>query len=282
MEKHRHEFDIESMSRVLGVSRSGFYSWKARVPSQRSLRDQELRTLIRVSHSQSGEAYGSPRVHADLRDQGQRVSRKRVMRIMRGELMFSRHKRKFRVTTRSEHEYPVANNELDRDFSAESPDQKWVADITFIPTDEGWLYLAAVLDLFSRRVVGWSMGERLDKGLAIRALTMALAQRRPEPGLVHHSDRGSQYASNDYRQLLEAHAILASMSRRADCWDNAVAESFFKTLKVERVYHRRYRTRREAQEDLFEYIEVFYNRKRKHSAIGFRSPVDFERLRMAA
>ena len=176
----------------------------------------------------------------------------------------------------------MANNELDRDFSAESPDQKWVADITFIPTDEGWLYLAAVLDLFSRRVVGWSMGERLDKGLAIRALTMALAQRRPEPGLVHHSDRGSQYASNDYRQLLEAHAILASMSRRADCWDNAVAESFFKTLKVERVYHRRYRTRREAQEDLFEYIEVFYNRKRKHSAIGFRSPVDFERLRMAA
>jgi transposase InsO family protein len=201
---------------------------------------------------------------------------------MRENRIFSSRKRKFRITTDSEHRFPVAENLLERDFGADSPDRKWVTDITYIPTREGWLYLAVVLDLYSRRIVGWSMGERLEKQLAIKAMMMALKQRLPRSGLLHHSDRGAQYASNDYRELLEAHSVLASMSRRGDCWDNAVAESFFKTLKVERVYQRKYETRMQAQEDIFQYIEVFYNRKRRHSAIGFLSPVDFERINMAA
>lgn len=282
MEAHRDEFSVEELCQVLKVSRSGYYSWKHREPSKRSRREEELKTRIVELHAQSDQTYGSPRIHDDLKDEGERVSRKRVARIMRENKLFSKHKRRFRVTTDSEHVLPVAENLLDRDFAAEGPNQKWVTDITFIPTGEGWLYLAVVLDIYSRRVVGWSMGKRLEKELVIRALLMALEQRCPAPGLLHHSDRGSQYASSDYQALLKAHALFASMSRRGNCWDNAVAESFFKTLKVERVYHRRYQTRAQAQEDLFQYIEVFYNRKRKHSAIGFQSPVDFEALRVAA
>lgn len=270
------------MCGILGVSRSGFYGWRGRAPSRRALDDQRLKGKIIEFHARSDRTYGSPRVLEDLQEDGERVSRKRVARIMRQNQLFSKHKRKFRKTTDSQHEYPIAANLLERDFNAEEPNRKWATDITFIPTAEGWLYLAVVLDLFSRRIVGWSMGNRLERSLVIDALRMALTSRRPGQGLLHHSDRGSQYASNEYREMLHAHAIFASMSRKGDCWDNAVVESFFKTLKVERIYHRQYRTRDEAQVDIFQYIEVFYNRLRRHSAIGFRSPVDFEALRMAA
>jgi len=282
MEEHHHEFEVDCMCRVLGVSRSGFYGWRGRAPSRRALDEQRLRGKIIQFHERSDRTYGSPRVLEDLQEDGEKVSRKRVARIMRQNQLFSKHKRKFRKTTDSQHEYSTAPNLLERDFNADEPNRKWGTDITFIPTAEGWLYLAVVLDLFSRRIVGWSMGPRLDKSLVIDALRMALTGRRPADGLLHHSDRGSQYASNEYREMLQAHSIFASMSRKGDCWDNAVVESFFKTLKVERVYHRKYRTRDEAQADIFQYIEVFYNRLRRHSAIGYHSPVDFEMLRVAA
>lgn len=282
MKEHHHEFEVDRMCRVLQVSRSGYYGWLGRKPSKHQQRDQQLTSRIVELHAQSEQTYGSPRVHEDLKDEGERISRKRVSRLMRENQLFSKHKRKFRHTTDSEHQFPVAENILARGFESDAPNKKWAADITFIPTDEGWLYLAVVIDLYSRRVVGWCMGKRLDRGLVLEALTMALKGRKPKNGLMHHSDQGSQYASNQYRELLEAHAILASMSRRGNCWDNAIVESFFKTLKVERVYHRRYRTRDQAQADIFQYIEVFYNRKRRHSAIGYRTPVDFEVLRMAA
>lgn len=282
MKNHQREFEVGVMCSVLKVSRSGYHGWLRRKPSVRAARDAYLKTRITEFYARSDGTYGSPRVHDDLKDEGERVSRKRVARIMRENKLFSKHKRKFRVTTDSEHRLPVAENVLKRDFLADAPDRKWVTDITFIPTREGWLYLAVVLDLYSRRVVGWNTSSRLEKRLVLDALRMALTGRRPGKGLLHHSDQGSQYASREYRELLQANSIFASMSRRGNCWDNAVVESFFKTLKVERVYHRQYDTRREARNDIFQYIEVFYNRLRKHSAIGYRTPVDFEALRMAA
>jgi len=282
MQEHHSDFEVDCMCDVLQVSRSGYYTWRHRKPSLRSLDDERLKLRIVESHARSRENYGSPRVLQDLKDEGERVSRKRVARIMRENRLFSKQKRRFRATTDSTHQHPVAENILARDFKADAPNRKWAADITFIPTAEGWLYLAVVLDLYSRRIVGWSMGKRLDKGLVINALKMAIETRRPRQPLVHHSDRGCQYASNEYRELLEAHAIFASMSRRGNCWDNAVVESFFKTLKVELVYHRRYATRLEAQADIFEYIEVFYNRQRRHSALHYLTPVDFEMLPVAA
>lgn len=282
MKEHRGEFEIECMCQTLNVSRSGFYGWCGRKASLRSQEDQRLKSKIVEFHQRSERTYGSPRIHDDLQKSGERVGRRRVARIMKENKIFSIHKRQFKITTDSDHQFPVAENLLDRDFSADAPNKKWVTDITFIPTAEGWLYLAVVLDLSSRRVVGWSMGTRLERKLVLDALRMALHGRRPPQGLLHHSDRGSQYASIEYRELLQAYGILASMSRRGNCWDNAVVESFFKTLKVERVYHRSYKTRLEAQADIFQYIEVFYNRQRKHSAIGYRSPVDFEQLLMAA
>jgi len=282
MREHHHEFEIDIMCSTLQVSRSGYYGWLQRPPSQRAQRDQQLKSRIVQLHAESEQVYGSPRVHEDLKAEGERVSRKRVARIMRENQLFSKHKRKFRHTTESEHKFPIAENILSRNFASDAPNKKWVTDITFIPTAEGWLYLAVVLDLFSRRIVGWSMSKRLEKSLVIDALRMALTGRKPKNNLMHHSDRGSQYASNEYREILQAHTVLASMSRKGNCWDNAVVESFFKALKVERVYHRKYRTRYEAQADIFHYIEVFYNRKRRHSAIGYRSPVDFEALCMAA
>lgn len=282
MKEYHHEFEIDCMCKVLQVSRSGYYGWLHRAPSKRLEKDQRLKSRIIELHAQSDRTYGSPRVHEDLKEEGERVSRKRVARIMRENQLFSKHKRKFRHTTDSEHQFPVANNVLARDFNSDAPNKKWVTDITFIPTSEGWLYLAVVLDLFSRRIVGWSMGRRLEKRLVIEALRMAIKGRKPKDGLIHHSDRGSQYASNEYREILQAHAMFVSMSRKGNCWDNAVVESFFKTLKVERTSHRQYRTRKQAQADIFQYIEVFYNRKRRHSAIGYLTPVDFEAISMAA
>ncbi len=236
---------------------------------------------IELSHKASDRTYGSPRVHEDLQEQGIRCGRKRVARLMRENGIRAKQARRFKATTDSDHNDPVAPNLLDREFHVDVPDRVWVADLTYIWTREGWLYLAVILDLFSRRVVGWSMSKRITSQLTLEALSVALWIRKPSPGLLHHSDRGSQYTCGDYRDVLDEHGVLCSMSRKGDCWDNAVAESFFKTLKVERVNDRDYWTREEAQTDIIDYIERFYNRKRRHSYLGYVSPVEYELLKAA-
>ena len=236
---------------------------------------------IELSHKASDRTYGSPRVHEDLQEQGIRCGRKRVARLMRENGIRAKQARRFKATTDSDHNDPVAPNLLDREFHVDVPDRVWVADLTYIWTREGWLYLAVILDLFSRRVVGWSMSKRITSQLTLEALSVALWTRKPSPGLLHHSDRGSQYTCGDYRDVLDEHGVLCSMSRKGDCWDNAVAESFFKTLKVERVNDRDYWTREEAQTDIIDYIERFYNRKRRHSYLGYVSPVEYELLKAA-
>ena len=266
------------MCRVLEVSRQGFYAWCRRGASRRKLDDVELAARIKAIHAASRGRYGSPRVHAQLRREGVRVGRKRVERLMRQQGLEARRKRKFRRTTDSDHDLPVAPNLLERNFETDGPNQVWVADITYVWTHEGWLYLAALLDLFSRRVVGWAMSTSLGRGLALDALHMALQGRQPPAGLVHHSDRGCQYASHDYRSLLDAHGLVCSMSRKGDCWDNAVAESFFGGLKSELVNDADFATRAEAKTALFEYLEVFHNRQRLHSSLGYLTPVEYETL----
>lgn len=269
-------FPVALLCRTLEVSRSGFYAWQGRPQSARRLRDQSLGLEIAAIFAQSQQRYGSPRVHAQLQAAGQRTGRKRVARLMRAGGLRARERRRFRCTTDSRHGLAIRENLLARRFTVNAPNTSWATDITYLWTPEGWLYLAVMLDLFSRRVVGWSVNERLERGLALDALRMALQDRRPPHGLLHHSDRGSQYASHEYQALLAEHGIVSSMSRRANCWDNAVAESFFASLKMELVYRSRWRTKAEARSALFEYIEVFYNRRRRHSALGYRSPVEFE------
>ena len=271
-------FPITVMCRVLEVSTAGYYAWSKRKPSRRHVANQRLVMAIKDIHVGSRRTYGAPRVRAELVARGAAVGRNRVARLMRQEGIQARRKRKFRRTTDSKHALPVAPNVLQRDFEADAPNEAWVTDITYIWTLEGWLYLAAILDLFSRRVVGWAMSTSLDRGLALDALQMALQARQPPPGLVHHSDRGCQYASHDYRAVLDAHGIVCSMSRKGDCWDNAVAESFFGSLKAELINDMDFATRAEARSAIFDYIEVFYNRRRRHSYLGFLSPADHERL----
>jgi len=220
--------------------------------------------------------YGSPRIVEELRARGYAISRKRVERLMRADGLAAKHSRKFRVTTDSKHGHPVADNTLARQFEADVPDARWAADITFVWTNQGWLYLAVVLDLFSRRIVGWQMNNRINRQLVIGALQMALKARRPESGLLHHSDRGSQYASHDYRKMLEEAGCVCSMSRKGNCWDNAPVESFFATLKRELIHGRRFQTREQARSEIFEFIEAWYNRKRRHSALGYMSPAEYE------
>ena len=269
-------YPVQLLCRTLAVSSAGFYAWCRRGLSLRAQEDAALRVEIRAAHAASGKRYGSPRIHADLKANDQRVGRKRVARLMREEGIEGQRKRRFRVTTDSRHSHPVAANELNRNFTASAPNKIWVTDITYIWTREGWLYLAAILDLFSRRVVGWSMDSRIDRTLALDALSMALGTRCPEPGLLHHSDRGVQYASADYQSQLRERGIRCSMSRKGDCWDNAVAESFFSTLKAELVHQADYVSRSQARASIFEYIEVFYNGRRRHSALGYVSPVEHE------
>jgi len=282
IQEHRHEFHVWLMCRVLEVSRGGFYRWLKRPVSPRNAENERLLLLIRAIHESSRGTYGSPRIHAQLRAQSKFHGRKRIARLMREHKIQGKRRRKFRVTTDSKHNFLVSENVLDRKFSVEAPDKTWLADITYIATREGWLYLAAVMDLYSRRIVGWAMDSRICRHLVEQAFYMACFNRSPGPGLLHHSDRGSQYASGDYQKLLKAHGVVCSMSRKGNCWDNAVMESFFGTLKTELVYHRIYETRKEAQSDIFEYIEVFYNRQRLHSALGYRSPVAYEQLAKAA
>lgn len=263
------------MCRVLGVSRSGYNNWVHRGMSCRELEDSRLLDKIKETFKASKKTYGSRRIHKQLVLDGEICSRRRVVRLMRENGIRPKFQRRWVKTTDSAHDYPVADNLLDRDFCVDEPNKAWVSDITYVPTDEGWLYLSGVIDLHNREAVGWSMSERIDRHLVIDALNMAVARRRPDPGLIAHSDRGSQYASFDYQKELDKHGLICSMSSKGDPWDNAVMESFFGSLKTELIHHRHYKTRDEARRDIFEYIEVFYNRVRLHSALGYLSPVQF-------
>jgi transposase InsO family protein len=274
--EEKADFPIRLLCRTLQVSRAGFYAWQARPPAPRVRADVRLGLEIAAIYAGSRQRYGSPRIQAELADRGCHTSRKRVARLMRTRGLAARRRRRFRVTTQSRHPFPVAPNVLGRQFERRQPDQGWVTDITYIPTGEGWLYLAVLLDLCSRLVVGWAMSDRITDDLTLDALGMALARRRPPRGLLHHSDRGSQYASDDYQQVLAQHGIVGSMSRRGNCWDNAVAESFFATVKVELVHAAAWATRAAARTELVEYLEVFYNGERRHSALGYLSPRAFE------
>lgn len=265
------------MCKLLGVSPSGFYAWRERPPSARGIANQELVREIRKIHLQSRGTYGSPRVHAELRSRGRPVGANRVARLMRENGVTARFKRRWKRTTDSRHSLPIAPNDLDRNFSVEEPNSIWVTDITYIWTLEGWLYLAVVEDLFSRRIVGWSMADHMRTELVLGALDMAIGNRLPEGALMHHSDRGSQYASFTYQKRLEEKGITCSMSRRANCLDNAVVESFFGTLKQELVHRRTWISRRQARSAIHEYIEVFYNRWRRHSTLGQVCPAEYER-----
>lgn len=264
------------MCQVLEVSVSGYYAWWRRPESRRSQANRALLTEIRMAHQRSRQTYGSPRMTAELKVLGHVCSENRVARLMRVSGVQAVGKRKYRVTTQSRHTYPVADNVLDRNFTVDRPNAVWLSDITYVWTSEGWLYLAAVMDLHSRMVVGWSMGPRINAELTLSALRQATRRRDVRPELVHHSDRGGQYASAEYQKLLTETQMIGSMSRKGDCWDNAPMESFFATLKTELVYRMKFKTREEAKRKIFEYIEIFYNRQRRHSSLGDQSPLDFE------
>lgn len=276
--QHADTHAVRLMCRVLEVSPSGYYAWCAAPVSRRAQGDATLRGQIDAVFHASGATYGSPRVHAELRATGTRVGRKRVARVMRDAALVARAlTKRAPQTTDSAHDLPIAPNRLDRQFAVAEPNRVWVSDITYIPTTQGWLYLAVVLDLASRAVVGWAMGERIDTELALTALRMALAARRPPPGLLHHSDRGTQYAAKEYQAALSAHGILPSMSRRGNCWDNAVAESFFSTLEFERCQGHVWATRGDARRAIFQYIHTWYNPRRRHSTLNYLSPAEYER-----
>jgi len=269
-------FPVSVLCAVLGVSTSGFYAWRKRPPSARAKDDARLAVEVAALHKRSRGTYGSPRVHADLKALGKRVGKKRVARLMRDQGLRARQKRKFRKTTDSAHAFEVAPNVLARNFETSAPNEAWVGDVTFVATAEGWLYLAVLVDLFARRVVGWATSASNDTALVLDALDAAVTRRRPPPGLVHHSDRGSTYAADDYRRALVHHELVASMSRKGDCWDNAVAESFFATLRAELLDHVRLETREHGTRVIGEYIESFYNPVRRHSNNGLASPIEFE------
>jgi putative transposase len=269
-------YPVRMLCELLEVSRSGYYAWVDRPTPRKKTDDGRLVLEIKAALVRGRGAYGSPRVHLELRAHGIRVSKKRVERLMRENGLVGRQKSRFVNTTDSRHEHPIAPNVLDRHFDMDAANRAWVGDVTYIPTAEGWLYLAVLLDLFSRRVVGWATSATNDRELALCALYQALRTRRPPPGLVHHTDRGSPYASDDYRSVLDAHAIVASMSRTGDCYDNAVAESFFATLKAEHVDHEDFPTRAIGTASIGEYIEGFYNCARRHSHVGYVSPIEFE------
>ena len=278
IDAEKANFPVTLMCRCLEVSPSGYYASRRSEPSKRALENVALTKEIEKVHKESRKTYGSPRVHAELRAKGHKVGRNRIARLMAAKGIVGRRKPRFRKTTDSNHKDPIAPNILNRDFETDAPDKAWVADITYVWTCQGWMYLAVIIDLFSRRVVGWSMAEHMRTELVLNALHAALGCRVPDlAGLIFHSDRGSQYASGDYRAALERAAITCSMSRRANCWDNAVAESFFATLKTELVHNVIFLTRASAKTAIAEWIEVFYNRKRRHSTIGYATPAEYEK-----
>jgi transposase InsO family protein len=278
--ERRGQFRLAALCRVLRVSKSGYFAWLHRDESPRAKQNRALAVRIKEVYARSRNTYGRRRVHRQLQAEGIRSSRNRVARLMHAEGMQGLAKRKFKTTTDSKHSFPVAENVLGRNFTATAPDQVWVSDITYLACEEGWEYLATVMDLCSRRIVGWATQSTLESSLTRNALEMAIGQRQPGPGLIHHSDRGVQYACGDYQQLLGEHKIIPSMSRKGDVWDNAPKESFFATLKSELVHRWGRPSRVRARREVFEYIEVFYNRQRLHSALGYLSPAAFERQSM--
>jgi transposase InsO family protein len=274
---HQEVYPVEVMCSVLEVSRAGYYAWLQRPESSRQQKRGQLVAAIEESHRESHGTYGSPRIYRDLIEQGHSICENTVAKLMKQRQIRSKLKRRFVVqTTDSKHPHPIAPNRLDRQFDQALPDRVWTSDITYIPTDEGWLYLAVVMDACSRRIVGWSMADHMEASLAIDALEMALHRRHPPAGLMLHSDRGVQYACDAYQALLTRHALVCSMSGRGNCYDNAITESFNGTLKTEWVYHEHYATREQARQSIFQFIEIFYNRKRRHSSLGYKSPETFE------
>lgn len=272
----RGEFPVLMMCRLLQIKASGFYAWRRRPPSQRTLENRRYKKKIVEIYAESDGVYGARKVRDELIDLGFYPGRHRIARLMRALNLKGCPKKRYRVTTQSNHGFRVAPNHLDRAFSADAPNQRWVADITYIRTQEGWLYLAAVMDLYSKAIVGWSMSDRLNRDIVIKAMLMAIWQRKPSDQLMHHSDRGSQYASGDFQALLDEHGIECSMSGTGNCYDNAAMESWFGLMKRERINRRRYKTRNEARQDVFNYIERFYNRRRPHGSAGRMSPLKYE------
>lgn len=275
MKQWRRHFPVEVMSRVFSVSRSGFYAWVGRKPSRHAQEDERLKVAIKAAHTRTRQTYGVRRLQPELVDDGFVAGRDRIVRLRRELGLRCKQKRKFKGTTNSNHNLPVAENVLDQTFTPTVPNQVWVTDITYIPTAEGWLYLAGVKDVFTCEIVGYAMSERMTQELTARALSQAAQQKRPMAGLIHHSDRGSQYCAHDYRKLVDKFGMKASMSRRGNCFDNAPIESFWGSLKNELVHHCRYATRAEAEASIREYIEIFYNRQRRHSRLGNISPAVF-------
>jgi putative transposase len=279
---HRREFRISRMCEVLRVSRSGYYDWWLRAESERSREDRILLTEIRRVHYSNKEAYGAVRTWREMKQAGVCCGKHRVARLRRLAGVETRRRRKFKLAYQARNSAPPAANLLSRPFQADNPNQIWVTDVSFIPTRSGWLYLAVVIDLYSRLVVGWSMKDRPNQELANEALMMAVEQRRPEPGLIHHSDQGILYSSTLYRQLLSRYGMIQSMSRKGNCYDNAVAESFFSSLKNEIVHHHDYYTREQARMEIFDYIELFYNRRRIHQSLGYQTPMVYDSMRRVA
>ncbi len=276
MKNNESIYPVKKMAETFRIPRSQYYKWLNSKPCSRELRDQELLVIIKKSHEESRETYGSPRVFKDIKKKGIKTSKKRVARLMQRNDLKGAQKRKFKVTTNSDQEYPVAPNLLNRQFDVQQPNTYWVSDITYIWTMEGWLYLSVIIDLFSRMIVGWAMESHMRAELVIDSLNMAVTHRNPDDGLIFHSDRGTQYACDDFRTALKGYEMIQSMSRKGNCWDNACAESFFATLKTEEVYRRKYKTREEARSYIFEYIAVFYNRKRQHYFLDCLNPVEYE------
>ena len=278
IDRRRNHHSVRMMCSALRVSRSGYYAWRVRPESARARRDLALTRMIHTLYAESSGVYGSPKIHQELLVSGESCGRHKVAKLMRQAGLRGCPKKRYRAKGVSP--AVAASNLLQQNFSASRTDERWVSDITYIPTRQGWLYLAAVMDLFSRRIIGWSMSRRINRQLALNALNMALGQRRPETDLIHHSDRGAQYLSDDYQAVLKQHGIRCSLSGAGSCYDNAAIESFSSLLKRERVSRVRYRTREEARSDVFDYIERFYNRQRSHSYLGYTSPVQFERQAM--
>jgi putative transposase len=279
MKNHEYEFKIERMSQVFEVSSSGYYAYRMRKSSERKQENDRLLVRIREVYQSSRQTYGSPRIFSELRANGENCSRKRVAKLMRESNIVAKMKKKFKITTKADPRALPAPNLLNQEFTAQEPNQRWVADFSYVATQAGWLYVAAVMDLFSRIIVGLYMSERMTNDLVIQALQQALKHRRPKAGLIHHSDKGCQYTSEAFQALLKSNNIICSMSGTGNCYDNAAMESFFHSLKTEHIYFERYETREQAKQSIFEYIEVFYNRKRRHSSLGYLSPVVFEQQR---
>jgi len=283
IQRYSSEFSVQKMSKTLGISRSGYYEWLNRKPGKWEEDNQKILESVKTIHAASQEIYGSPRITEELREQGYSCSRQRVARIMRKHGICSKTKKKFKVTTDSKHNYPASPNFLDQDFAAKHLNEKWVSDITYIRTKEGWLYLTIILDLFNREIVGWSMSNRMKtETTTIPALIQACKRKQPDPDLIFHSDQGIQYASKEFRQYIKKYEMKQSMSGKGNCYDNAVAESFFHLLKTEHVYFEKFQTRQEAKRSIFWYIEIFYNRKRKHSALGYKTPIEVLNIQKAA